>query len=96
MGKQSSGGMKHKTDRKNRGRTSITAEGKGKRGGAVGKPGSTKPNVPEVLRAEVNRAVSAGVKHRGDRRDTSKMYTGNQRHAARGNTPRADVKTRAR
>ena len=33
---------------------------------------------------------------REDRRDTSKMYTNNQTHRARGNTPRADVKTRKR
>jgi hypothetical protein len=37
-----------------------------------------------------------GGKNRGDRRDMSKTYTGSTRHAARGNTPRADVKTRAR
>ena len=65
----------------------------GKRG--IG-PNASKPNVPEVMKAEVNRAVSAGVKHRGDRRDMSKAYTGNARHSARGGNPRIDVKTRAR
>lgn len=58
---------------------------------------NTKPNVPEEQFTETNRPVSAGAgKHRGDRRDMSKTYTGNTRHAARGNTPRKDVKTRAR
>ena len=97
MAKKTGTGMKHKADRKTRGRTSISGNvgssylGKGDAG-----PRGTKPNVPEVLRAEANRPVSAGVKHRGDRRDTSKTYTGNARHAARGNSPRVDVKTRAR
>lgn len=81
-------GMKHKTDRKTRGRTSISGNSMG--------PRPTEPNVPEVLRAEANRPQSPGVKHRGDRRDTSKTYTGNARHASRGNNPRVDVKTRAR
>lgn len=97
MAKKTTGGMKHKSDRKTKGRTSISGNaslsemGKGQVG-----PRNTKPNVPEVLRAEANRPVSAGVKHRGDRRDTNKTYTGNARHAARGNTPRRDVSTRAR
>ncbi|HSU68772.1 MAG TPA: hypothetical protein VLJ39_17965 [Tepidisphaeraceae bacterium] len=90
-------GMKHKTDRKTRGRTSISGK-VGSRDMALGDKGprGTKPNVPEVLRAEANRPVKAGVKHRGDRRDTSKAYTNNTRHPARGNDPRIDVKTRAR
>jgi hypothetical protein len=87
-------GMKHKSDRKSRGRTSVNPGGS--RSPDKGNPRSTRPNVPETLRAEANRPVSSGVKHRGDRRDTSKTYTGNTRHSARGNTPRADVKTRAR
>ena len=37
-----------------------------------------------------------GGKNRGDRRDMSPTYTTNTKHAARGNTPRRDVKTRAR
>lgn len=97
MATKSGTGMKQKSDRKSRGRTSISGNlpvaemGKGQIG-----PRKTKPNVPEVLRAEVNRAVSAGVKHRGDRRDMSKAYTGNTRHPSRGSNPRIDVKTRAR
>lgn len=59
-------------------------------------PKATKPNVPDVMRAEANRPVSSGVKHRGDRRDMSKAYTGNAKHSARGNNPRKDVSTRAR
>ena len=48
-------------------------------------------------RTEVTRPVSTGGgKNRGDRRDMSKTYTGTARHAARGNTPRRDVKTRKR
>lgn len=84
-------GMKHTSDRKARGRTSIS----GKLAGESSR-GSTKPNVPEILRVETTRPQTAGVKHRGDRRDTSKTYTGNTRHPARGNTPRIDTKTRAR
>ena len=97
MAKISTTGMKQKSDRKTKGRTSISGNvgssnlGKGQEG-----PRATKPNVPEVLRAEVNRAVSAGVKHRGDRRDMSKAYTNNARHSSRGNSARPDVSTRAR
>jgi hypothetical protein len=58
----------------------------------------TKPNVPQVMRREATRPINAGGggKHRGDRRDTSRTYTTTQKHSARGNTPRADVKTRKR
>ena len=37
-----------------------------------------------------------GGKNRGDRRDMSKTYSDTAKHAARGNTPRPDVKTRKR
>jgi hypothetical protein len=90
MAAKKSGGMHSGKDRKHRGRTSITK---------LQQPSPTHPMVPEVQRAEVNRAVTANGnmnKHRGDRRDMSKAYTGNERHAARGNTPRRDVSTRAR
>ena len=81
-------GMHGKADRKARGRTNI--------GGAAGKR-STRPNVPQTLRAEANRPQTpGGTKHRGDRRDTSRLYTNNAKHSARGNNPRPDVKTRAR
>src|SRR5437764_6832311 len=55
---------------------------------------ATHPRLGESDRAEVNRPIGAGPAHRGDRRDTSPTYTGNAKHAARGNTPRKDVKTR--
>jgi len=45
----------------------------------------------------IGKASSKGAgKGRGDRRDMSKTYSGKVRHAARGNTPRADVSTRKR
>lgn len=37
-----------------------------------------------------------GGKNRGDRRDMSPTYTTTRKHSSRGNTPRRDVKTRAR
>jgi len=54
-------------------------------------------SVPQVLRKEATRPVMAGGgKHRGDRRDTSRMYTTTRKHKSRGGNPRADVKTRKR
>ncbi|HWE96087.1 MAG TPA: hypothetical protein VG269_19140 [Tepidisphaeraceae bacterium] len=85
-----SGGMHGGKDRKQRGRSSITK---------IQQPSPTNPQVPETLLTEVNRAVTASGnmnKHRGDRRDTNKYYTGNQRHAAHASSPRRDVSTRAR
>ena len=82
-------GMHGKTDRKQRGAASI---------GDVSGPSATKPNVPQEMRADANRAGPGkhGNKHRGDRRDMSPTYTGHAKHAARGNNPRKDVSTRAR
>ena len=81
-------GMHGKTDRKARGRTNI---------GQPAGPRATRPNPPVTLRADANRPVSpGGTKHRGDRRDTSRLYTNNAKHSARGNNARPDVKTRAR
>ncbi|MDB5318762.1 MAG: hypothetical protein JWN40_393 [Phycisphaerales bacterium] len=79
-----------KADKKTRGRTSIGKPSK------LENPNPTHPNVKQVQMTEVNRGQSAGGggKHRGDRRDMNKTYTGNTRHAARGNTPRANVATR--
>jgi hypothetical protein len=60
-------------------------------------PSPTHPNTSQEARTETSRPVSAGAgRHRGDRRDMSKHYTGNEKHSARGNTPRKDVSTRAR
>ncbi len=77
--------------------------------GARGRTMKTIERDPEVTekgavelekRTEVSRPVGKssqrGGKNRGDRRDMNKTYTGNARHAARGNTPRADVSTRRR
>ena len=83
-------GMHGGKDRKQRGRTSIT-----KLAGAA----STHPMNEVTALTEVNRAVTASGnmnKHRGDRRDMSKTYTNNSKHAARGSNPRKDVSTRAR
>lgn len=87
--KGSTQGMNPVSNRKARGRTNIT-------GANPFNPSN--PKVPEVVRAEVNRAVTAGggSNHRGDRRDTSPTYTNNQKHASRGSNPRVDVKTRKR
>jgi len=75
--------------KKPRGRTSITRTGRNSL--------STRSSVPVIGRVEADRPIGPGAgKHRGDRRDTSKMYSGNTKHRARGNTPRADVKTRKR
>lgn len=77
---------------KNRGRTSITGPSR-----LDGGPRKTDPKVPQEVRREASRPQSPGAgKHRGDRRDTSPTYTGNERHPARGNNPRIDVKTRKR
>lgn len=63
----------------------------------INKSAGTKPNTPQQAKADATRPVTAGAgKHRGDRRDMSKTYTGSEKHAARGSNPRKDVKTRAR
>ena len=83
-------GMKQQSDRKHRGRTSIS--------GAF-KPSPSKPDIPTTRRTEASRPITAAGnmgKHRGDRRDMSKTYTNNERHAARGSNGRPDVKTRKR
>ena len=88
MAKTTKQGMHGKTDRKSRGRTNI---------GQPAGPTPTRPNTPVSLRADANRPVSpGGTKHRGDRRDTSRLYTNNAKHSARGSNARPDVKTRAR
>ena len=94
MAKQSGQkGMHGGSDKKTRGRTSISFQGGGRDMG----PTPSKPNAPQELRTEANRPISAGGgKKRGDRRDMSKTYTGNAKHKARGNNPRVDVKTRKR
>lgn len=81
--------MHKKTDRKTRGRTSITGSS------SISGPNKTNPDVPIRRRSEASRPVNAGTgKHRGDRRDMNKAYTGNAKHKARGNSPRVNVATR--
>ena len=59
--------------------------------------GATKAVNESTSKTQVNQSVTAGAgKHRGDQRDRSATYTNNEKHAARGNTPRKDVTTRAR
>ena len=77
---------------KARGRTSITGKTDG-HDTEIANKGALKLD----KRTEANRPTgSGGGKNRGDRRDTSKTYTGSARHSARGNAPRADVSTRKR
>jgi hypothetical protein len=62
-------------------------------------PVPTEGRVAQERITEAARPMGAGgggSKRRGDRRDTSRLYTNNTKHSARGNTPRADVKTRKR
>lgn len=60
-------------------------------------PDPREGNVTRERITEVNRPIgNGGGKLRGDRRDTNKTYTGNRKHAARGNNPRTDVSTRKR
>ena len=57
------------------------------------------PTSSRGQKTQSNRGVTVDNnknKHRGDRRDMSKHYAGTEKHAARGNTPRKDVSTRAR
>jgi hypothetical protein len=91
-------GMHDAKDRKTKGRTSITGSstGSSQLGDDTG-PRATRPHVPQVLRREATRPVSAGAgKKRGDRRDMNQTYTTTQRHASRGNNIRPDVSTRKR
>jgi hypothetical protein len=62
-------------------------------------PDPREGNVTQERLTEASRAMGAGGgggKRRGDRRDMSPTYTGNAKHAARGNNPRKDVETRRR
>ena len=61
-------------------------------------PEATEGKVTQERITEANRAMGGGGggKRRGDRRDMSPTYTGNAKHAARGNDPRKDVETRKR
>jgi hypothetical protein len=64
---------------------------------ATAGPTPGKGKVKQERLTEANRPIGpGGGKKRGDRRDTSSYYTGNEKHASRGNSPRRDVKTRKR
>ena len=78
--------------KKARGRTAKTIEYDPNIGekGAVNQTKRTEASRP------TGKSSTRGGKNRGDRRDMSPTYSGNAKHAARGNTPRRDVKTRAR
>ncbi|HEV2295841.1 MAG TPA: hypothetical protein VGR35_18485 [Tepidisphaeraceae bacterium] len=61
-------------------------------------PDPREGNVTQERLTEASRSMGkgGGGKRRGDRRDMSQTYTTTRKHAARGNNPRADVKTRKR
>jgi len=66
--------------KKPRGRTNIS--------GADNTP-STQPHHDQADKVLSSRPVKAGNgPHRGDRRDMHPVFTGNEKHAARGDTPR--------
>jgi hypothetical protein len=92
MAKSSRSTNPKKTGKKKRGRTAQTRKTTGD-SALIG----NKAAVKLEKRTEVTRPIgTGGGKNRGDRRDMSPTYTGSARHAARGNTPRRDVKTRKR
>jgi hypothetical protein len=83
------GGMHGGKNHKLKGLTSITDK----------VPGPvTTSSVPQVMRREATRPGPGkhGGKQRGDRRDMNPTFTGNEKHSARGNTPRKGNSTRAR
>ena len=73
--------------KKPRGRTSITKS-------TEAAPASQSHRyTPNDRKTQQTRSQDSG---RGDRRDMGPTYTGNAKHASRGNTPRKDVSTRKR
>jgi hypothetical protein len=86
-------GMHGGTDRKQRGRTSITGRSKA----AMPKDPSSASPTPHSRKTQATKPIEAGgTKHRGDRRDMNRLYTNNAKHASRGANPRPDVSTRKR
>jgi hypothetical protein len=79
-------GMHENGGTKNRGRvTDIT----------VGEflPAPTRPNFPIELDVEANRPIGrGGTKHRGDRADTNRQFTGNNRRQPNFGDPRGSGK----
>jgi hypothetical protein len=84
MGMHKSGGTKA------RGRAKLAGHDAGPDMG----PRDTRPNPPVTVKTEANRPTSSGGKHRGDRRDMHRQYTGTTKHSARGKTGRIDRSTR--
>ena len=84
MGMHKSGGTK------SRGKNQIPTPDAGPDMG----PRPSRPHPPIDVKSEANRPVSSGGKHRGDRRDMHRQYTGTTKHAARGKTGRLDRSTR--
>ena len=82
-------GMDGTSSKGRRGRSQIDPKGQGIR--------ATRANTLREMKVDATRPVEAGgTKHRGDRRDMSKAYTNNAKHASRGSNPRPDVSTRKR
>ena len=81
----------HVSSSKAKGRTSVTKSMKAD----ATKEMKSHRYTPVERKTQVSRGNDSGT-HRADRRDMSPTYTGNAKHAARGNTPRKDVKTRKR
>jgi len=81
-------------DKKTKGRTSVT--GKSTSLTPDLGPRKSNPMTQQERKMDVSRPQGAGGgnKHRGDRRDMNKAYTGNAKHAARGRTGRVNVATR--
>jgi hypothetical protein len=83
-----------KADKKTKGLTSVT--GKSTSLTPDLGPRKSNPMTQQERKMDVSRPQGAGGgnKHRGDRRDMNKAYTGNAKHAARGRTGRVNVATR--
>jgi hypothetical protein len=86
-------GMHASSDRKQRGRTSITDKGKP----AFAKDPSSRTPTGNARKTQATKPIGpGGTVHRGDRRDMSRTYTNNAKHASRGTNARPDVSTRKR
>jgi len=78
--------------KKARGRTAKTIEYDPN----IGAEGAVNLTKLTATNRSTGKSSTRGGKNRGDRRDMSSTYSGNAKHAARGNTPRRDVSTRKR
>jgi hypothetical protein len=82
--------------KKPRGRTADIDPAALPHAGNIGDKARTKLEKMVDVNRGTGKPSKRGGKNRGDRRDMSPTYTTTTKHAARGNTPRRDVKTRAR